>query len=113
MPFISTKTTVSISKEQEKELVTRFGKAILNIGKSEKYLMLDFEDNRRMYFAGSDNKPMAFVDISLLGSASKNSYEALTKDICDAIADVLGFDDSDIYVKYEESKDWGWNGSNF
>ena len=113
MPFISTKTTVTISKEQEKALVNRFGKAIMNIGKSESYLMLDFEDNCRMYFAGSDAHPSVFLDVSLLGSASKNSYDALTKDLCDAVAEVLGIDYGCIYVKYEEAKTWGMNGSNF
>ncbi len=113
MPFISTKTTVSISKEQEKELVCSFGKAIRNIGKTESYLMLDFQDNCRMHFAGSDNNPCVFMDVSLLGKASKNSYDALTKDLCDDVAKVLGIDRGCIYVKYEEADTWGMNGSNF
>ena len=113
MPFISTKTTVTISKEQEKELVRLFGNAIRNIGKTESYLMLDFQDNHRMYFAGSDSHPCVFLDVSLLGTASRNGYDALTKDLCDAVADVLGIDHGYIYVKYEEADIWGMNGSNF
>jgi len=41
MPFIDTKTNVTITKEKEKELKERLGKAISIIpGKSESWLML-------------------------------------------------------------------------
>ena len=35
MPFISTKTSVTITKEQEQELVLRYGKAMSLINKPE------------------------------------------------------------------------------
>ena len=113
MPFISTKTTVSISKEQEQELVSRFGKAMELINKSEVWLMLDFNDNCRMYFAGSNENPSVFLDVSLLGKATKEGYDALTKQLCADVSEVLGIDEGCVYVKYEEADTWGMNGSNF
>ena len=46
MPFIDSKVSVSLSKEQETELKTRLGQAISLIpGKSESWLMTGFQDN--------------------------------------------------------------------
>lgn len=46
MPFIKVKTSCPITKEQESELKARLGKAIELIpGKSEAYLLLEFEDS--------------------------------------------------------------------
>ena len=48
MPFIKAKVSCPISPEQEIELKSRMGKAIeLVPGKSEEYLLLEFEDNAR------------------------------------------------------------------
>ena len=113
MPFISTKTTVSVSKEQEQELVSCYGKAMELINKNEIWLMLDFQDNCRMYFAGSNKNPSVFLDVSLLGSATRAGYDALTKQLCADVSRVLGIDEGCIYVKYEEAGTWGMNGSNF
>ena len=49
MPFIKAKVSCPISQEQESELKTGIGKAIeLVPGKSEEYLLLEFEDNCRL-----------------------------------------------------------------
>ena len=59
MPFIDTKTTVKIDKETELRLKAEFAKAIELIpGKSERWLMLSFSDNERMWFVG-DDAPLA------------------------------------------------------
>ena len=88
MPFISTKTNVSISKEQEKVLKTEFGKAISLIGKSEAWLMLSFDDNCKMYFKGSD-EPCAIAEVKLYGRASSSAYDALTASLTKILANTL------------------------
>lgn len=114
MPYISTKTTVSLSPEQREVIKTKLGKAIELIpGKNESWLMLDFEDNCSMYFKGSNDKPLAFVDVKLFGKASAEAYSKLTKGITDIIRDELGVNPDCTYVKYEEVTTWGWNGNNF
>ena len=114
MPYISTTTTVSVSAEKEAILKTKLGKAIEILpGKTEKWLMLSFEDNVRMYFAGDNSKPCAMVEVNLLGSAAPEYYEKMTAEVCDVFSDVLSIPKDRIYVKYEESLNWGWNGSNF
>ena len=112
MPFISTKTNVSISKEQEKVLKTEFGKAISLIGKSEAWLMLSFDDNCKMYFKGSD-EPCAIAEVKLYGRASSSAYDALTASLTKILANTLSVSPGRIYVKYEEVQYWGLAGSNF
>lgn len=114
MPYISTKTTVSINPEKREIIKKKFGKAIELIpGKSETWLMLAFEDNCSMYFKGSNENPLAFIEVKIFGKASSDAYSRLTKAITDIINEELGIRTDGIYVKYEEVSTWGWNGSNF
>ena len=54
MPYMHTRFTGSITPEQENALKTGFGKAIALLpGKSEQWLMVDFEDHCRIWFHGS------------------------------------------------------------
>ncbi|MBR2957476.1 MAG: tautomerase family protein [Clostridia bacterium] len=113
MPFIQTKTNVSVSKELELSLKTAFGKAIELIpGKSERWLMLSFSDNERMWFVG-DDAPLAYLSVKLFGAASDGAYDALTAKLTEIVSAQLNIPSSRIYVKYEEIDHWGWNGSNF
>ena len=60
MPFIKVKASCPISERQEKTLKTRMGKAIeLVPGKSEGYLLLEFDDNARLWLRGKNDEPAA------------------------------------------------------
>nr|MCR4591522.1 hypothetical protein [Lachnospiraceae bacterium] len=80
MPFIETKTNVTVTKEKEKELKERLGKAISIIpGKSESWLMLAIEGDVPMYFRGDDSEPTAFIEVKIFGDASRDVYSSMTK----------------------------------
>ncbi|WMJ23868.1 phenylpyruvate tautomerase MIF-related protein [Paludicola sp. MB14-C6] len=114
MPFIQTKVNVKIEKAQEERIKTKLGKAIELIpGKSENWLMLGFEDECSLYFKGSNQKPIAFVEVKLFGKASSDAYNKLTAAITDILEDELNIASDCCYVKYEEVSNWGWNGNNF
>ena len=112
MPFINTKTNIAISKEKEETIKTKFGKAISIIGKSESWLMVNFEDNSKIYFKGDNSSPIAFVEVSLYGKSSSSSYNTLTREITMILNEELSISPDKIYVKYSEIENWGWNGSN-
>lgn len=113
MPFINLKTNVKIDEKKELSLKENFGKAIAVIpGKSEAWLMINIEDECRMYFKG-DNKPMAFIEVKVYGSVSEKAVDELTNVLSGVMESELGIDKSRIYVKYEEIEYWGWNGNNF
>lgn len=114
MPSIQTKVNIGISKEQEITLKTRFGKAIeLLPGKTERWLMVTFEDNCRMYFQGSGEPGIALVDVKLFGEAGAKDFDKLTSALTQIFEEVLGISPARIYIRYEQVRYWGWNGSNF
>ncbi len=113
MPFINTKASCEITKEKEIIIKDKLGKAITLIGKSESWLMLEFQDNCRLYFRGENNDDIAIVEVALLGSASDSQYDALTAEITEIISQELSIKCENIYVKYMETDRWGYNGMNF
>ena len=113
MPFIHTRVNRPISQEAEKAMAKRLGDAVSLLGKSENWLMLQFEDNCRLYFKGDSQKPLAFVNVKLYGRASTDAYNKLTRKITAMLEETLSIPADGIYVEYEETPHWGWNGSNF
>lgn len=113
MPFINVKTNTSINKECELKIKSKLGEAIKLIGKSESWLMINFEDEQKMYFKGDNSAKIAFVQIDLYGSASRNSYNEMTKEVTYILGEVLSIMPDKVYVKYSEVENWGYNGNNF
>ena len=112
--MISTKTTTQITAEQELILKEKLGKAIEILpGKTETWLMLGFEENCKLWFRGDNSKPLAYVEVSALGKISPDSAKKLTAEICDILKTVLGIEGDGVYVKYEETDKWGFDGGNF
>ena len=74
MPYIGTKTTVAITPEKEAVLKEKMARALEAIpGKSEDWLMCEFTDNCRLWFAGKNDAPAAFVQVKILGKAHKEA----------------------------------------
>ena len=113
MPYINTKVTTEITFEKEEVLKARLGKALSLIGKPEAYLMLSFEENCHLWFAGTNDEDAAYVEVALLHSAPKVSYEKLTAEICNILSEELGIPSGRIYVKFSETEFWGWDGRMF
>lgn len=113
MPFINTMVTTEITHEKEVVLKEKLGKALALIGKPEAYLMLNFSENCRLWFAGENTEDAAYVEVALLHSAPKASYEKLTEAICDILGEELAIPANRIYVKFSETEYWGWNNMMF
>lgn len=113
MPFINTKTNVKVTDEQRLNLEKKLGKAIELIpGKTEAWLMLAFEGETPMSFKGTED-PLAFVEIKIFGTTTKEAYAAMTKETTTILSEELGIAAERIYINYEECYLWGWNGKNF
>lgn len=112
MPFINTKVNVKISDSVLENLKTKYGKAISLIpGKSEEWLMLNFEDDCRMYFKGKA-APMAFIEVKIYGKGTPEGYKNLTAELTNIISGELNIKPEQVFIKYEEIGVWGWNGNN-
>lgn len=114
MPFIDSKITCKLSDVQKETLKTELGNLISIIpGKNENFLMIGFTEEYPLYFSGSKLDKGAFVDVKIFGSTSDAALEELTAKICALYEKELGIPPKAIYVKYEFSTHWGWNGHNF
>lgn len=113
MPYINVKTNVPVAAAAMQTLKEQLGKDIeLFAGKSEKWLMLGFEPEQSMWFAGSD-APLAMAEVNLFGGCTPEESAAFTAKVCARLSEQLGVASDRIYVKYMQTPYWGWNGSNF
>lgn len=113
MPYIRTRTNTEITKEKELQIKSRLGEAIRLLGKSENWLMLDFDSNCNMYYGGKSNELMAYVDIKIYGHSNRAAFDNMTREVTNIIASELSIKPDHIYISYVEYENWGWNGSNF
>ncbi|WP_405346081.1 phenylpyruvate tautomerase MIF-related protein [Ruminococcus sp.] len=109
MPFINAKFSDTVTPEKEIEIKSALGEAITLLGKPERYLMVEIEDNRRLYFGGRNDQPIAYFDVSLLHSAPRQSYEKLTARLCEIAKEYMNVDGSNVYIKFEETENWGYD----
>ncbi len=113
MPYIQLKTNKTITKEEEIILKDAFGKKIALLpGKSEAWLMVEIEDERKLYFQGS-KEDCAILEVKVYHEGGKISYDSLTVALTKEVSSILKIKPDRIYVEYEETPSWGWNGSNF
>lgn len=111
MPMIDIKVNTAISVFVEKQIKMKLGEAIEIIpGKSEEWLMLNFEQNCKMYFKGDEKEPMAFVKVQILGSAQRMEYEQLAASITQILYTDLKINPECIFIAFEEFTNWSWNG---
>lgn len=113
MPFIDTKVTTPLSPEKETVIKARLGEAITLLNKTEAYLMVGFEDNYDLFFAGEKLDKGAFVSVRVYGDVAPAATAKMTAAICKILDEELGIPGEKVYVTYQGIHDWGWNGRNF
>lgn len=114
MPYLRTKVNRPVGEEETALLRRLFGEAIAILpGKSERWLMVDIEENASLSLAGDGSRPLAMLEVELFGKSTPEAYEALTARLCEIMDKVLGVAPDGVYVKYAEVDHWGYAGSNF
>lgn len=115
MPCIQIKTNVEVSQEAAQQVKSQLGRMISYLpDKSEPWLMVTLEDKCRMWFGGEGGKPIAMVEVKVLGNTiDRAGSEKMTREVCALFQQELGVDPKDMYVRYLATPDWGWNGGNF
>lgn len=113
MPYINLRTNTTIDKEKELKIKDRLGQAIQLLNKTEDWLMIDFSDQCKLYFAGNKEQLIAYVDIKIWGKKTREIYSNMTLEVTKILQEELGIDGKNIYISYCEYEHWGWNGSNF
>lgn len=112
MPFIDSKVSVPVSKEQADNVRVKLEEAITIIpGKSKQWLMIGIQDNYDLYFR--NDEPSAFIEVKVFGRISDDVAAKMTAEITKIFEEELMISRDYIYIKYEEVDKWGWNGNNF
>ncbi|MGM0508023.1 MAG: phenylpyruvate tautomerase MIF-related protein [Fusobacteriota bacterium] len=115
MPFIETKIGKAVTKTEEIDLKHGFAKIMEEeIGKPERALMINIEDEKRIYLGGKLDT-VSYVEIKLLGKLNIEQKDILTNRIGKLYNEILNVDSNKIYITFfeMERQDWGFNGKTF
>ena len=113
MPFIDSKISVKVSDEKKEVIKSRLGEAAAIIGKSERFVMIGFDDDYALYFGGQKMEKAVYVSVDIYGGSNSPASGKMTAEICKIYEEELGIPAGNIYVEYRSTTDWGWNGGNF
>lgn len=113
MPFIHVRTNQDVSDIFCEAVKCELGRAVEALpGKSEDWLMVGIEPSFPLWFQGSC-EAAAMVTVSLYGGADEDAYDSLTGRITEILSELIHVAPDRIYVAYQETPHWGWNGRNF
>ena len=84
MPTIEIQTNVEVNQTAAQNIKSALGQIITCIpGKTESGLMVLVEDKLRMWFRGSDETPMAIVEVKIFGNqVDKEGAQNMTREVC-------------------------------
>lgn len=107
MPFIDVKASCEITPDQELRLKAGLGQAITKIpGKNESRLMLCFQGNSHMWYAGKDDGPTVMVHTAIYGSTTPEAVDAFGQAAVDLMREVLGAEN--VYLRMSQGTDWAF-----
>jgi len=111
MPMFALTTSASIAGKEE-ALKEGLGKAVALLpGKSEAHLMISLTGDTPMFFRG-EKCGAAFLDVGCFGRGKPEAYARMSGAVCALLEKELGIAPANVYIKYSETMDWGWNGGN-
>jgi len=114
MPYIEAKLSVKLNENQKEDLQKNLSDILSSaFSKPKSYIMTNIEDSKSLYMGGKNVDNGAYIVVRSLGSISKFSCQAATKDMCDMLIRDYGLDGANIYITYHPVDFWGWNGSMF
>lgn len=114
MPLLKLETTVGLSEEKRKTLLTALSKMVAEtVGKPEEYVMVTV--NPAAILMSGKPGEAAFVDIRSIGGLSSGVNAKLSHGICHLLEQLLGIPQNRVYLNFTdvEAGDWGWKGSTF
>lgn len=111
MPLISIETNQSLTNTTSLKQISA---AIANLlGKPENYVMLKYEHNDNMLYAGN-NQPLAHIKLKSLG-LDEEQTKRYSSEICKLIAEQFDVPRVRVYIEFSnpERHLWGWSATTF
>ena len=114
MPYLKILINRTLEAEKSKAVLASASQKIANeLGKPERYVMVELSANPAMLFGGTD-EPAAYVELKSIGLPS-GQIKALSQALCSLLETSLGIAPSRTYIEFTDVKGsfWGWGGSTF
>lgn len=110
MPLLSIETNCNNTET----LLDSASKSVATaLGKPEQYVMVRFQHNPDMLFAGT-GEPLAYLELKSIGLPESNTTE-LSAQLCDLLQTELSIDSNRVYIEFYNAPRhlWGWNRATF
>jgi phenylpyruvate tautomerase PptA (4-oxalocrotonate tautomerase family) len=114
MPYLRIQTNQAVDTNAQQLLLDSASRLVAEqLGKSERYVMVAFESNPAMRFAG-DDAPLAYAELKSIG-LDEAQTPALSAALCHLMEEQLGVSPQRIYIEFADAsrRMWGWNGGTF
>ena len=114
MPYLKIQTNEVITSDLEQKLLREASLLVASeLGKPEKYVMVNIEPTRPMLFAGSD-APTAYLELKSIG-LPESKTKILSAALCQLINNNIGISADRIYIEFADAPRsmWGWNSATF
>lgn len=114
MPLLKIQTNQALEAEQADSLIRAASQAVAGmLGKPESYVLVQYEPNPHMLFAGTGD-PLAYLELKSIGLPEDRTAE-LSSGLCELIENQLDIPQDRIYIEFANAKRhmWGWKGATF
>jgi len=114
MPYLNLHINHPLLPGQAKALLVKASSTIAKeLGKPERYVLVELTENPLLLFAGTD-EPAAYVELKSIGLPAKE-VESLSQVICSFLEAEADIPPSRVYIEFTDAKGsfWGWNGGTF
>ena len=114
MPLLQILTNQSLDAAQQADLLRAASKQVATLlGKPERYVMVAYEHNSSMLFAGSD-APLAYLELKSIGLPDNRTGE-LSNALCELMQQQLGVTADRVYIEFANAARnmWGWDSGTF
>ncbi len=114
MPLLSIETNQTPPQEERLALLRAASELVAGaLDKPERYVMVRFESNPHMLFAGSGD-PLAFLQLKSIG-LDESRTPGLSAALCELMETRLGVPGGRTYIEFVAAprRMWGYNGGTF
>ncbi len=116
MPYVNLVSSQSLSKENREDFKQGIAEILQEVaGKGESFLLVRFEDEQDMYFAGEPADSFVFIEVKLVGTLTGQQKKDIVDRVCGLCEGKLGIDGQKAYIVFTEvpGESWGWNKKTF
>lgn len=114
MPYLSISTNQAPADEPRQQLLRRASALVAEqLGKPERYVLVEWRHNPHMLFAGSD-APLAYLELKSIGLPA-DATAALSAGLSALLREALDIPAERVYIEFADAARhmWGWNGGTF